>query len=63
MGVLKPLPLQGRGLERGQSIHSKLFKHPLIYPKFSPANVVTKLYIFNCEYSQFEMFTKLKFHI
>jgi Uma2 family endonuclease len=31
MGVLKPLPLQGRGLERGQSIHSKLFKHPLIY--------------------------------
>jgi hypothetical protein len=29
MGVLKPLPLQGRGLERGQSIHSKLFKHPL----------------------------------
>ena len=28
-GVLKPLPLQGRGLERGQSIHSKLFKHPL----------------------------------
>ncbi|QSV52758.1 MAG: hypothetical protein HEP80_01335 [Dolichospermum sp. UKL201] len=30
MGVLKPLPLQGRGLERGQSIHSKLSKHPLI---------------------------------
>jgi hypothetical protein len=30
MGVLKPLPCKGRGLERGQSIHSKLFKHPLI---------------------------------
>jgi hypothetical protein len=28
-GVLKPLPDAGRGLERGQFIHSKLFKHPL----------------------------------
>jgi CRISPR-associated protein Cas5t len=29
MGFSKPLPASGRGLERGQFIHSKLFKHPL----------------------------------
>jgi putative transposase len=31
MGFSKPLPASGRGVERGQFVHSKLFKHPLRY--------------------------------
>ncbi|WP_236630647.1 hypothetical protein, partial [Aphanizomenon flos-aquae] len=36
MGFSKPLPASGRGLERGQFIHSKLFKHPLRHIRNHP---------------------------